>query len=86
MLNKLFAAFVVAVILVAGFLYASKFQSLAKVNTQDDQIVGLLNQMRVADWKSRRIAFYELLELGFESKFKHYHIGMGLLWFKSNNG
>lgn len=77
MLNKLFAAFVVAVFLVAGFLYASKFQSFAKVDTQKDarvnpqhdQIASLLQQMQSADWESRSIAFYRLLDLAFEGEF-----------------
>ncbi len=69
MLNKLLIAFVISVFLVVGSLSALKFQSLAGVNVQNDQVVKLLKQMKAADYNSRRIAFYELLDLGFGSKF-----------------
>lgn len=69
MLNKLLFAFIMTVLLVLGFLYAPKFQSVAKVDVQDNQLVSLLNQMRVADWNNRSTAFYELLDLAFAGKF-----------------
>jgi DNA-binding ferritin-like protein len=77
MLNKLLTAFFVAVLLVLGFLYASKLQSAArvdaqnaaKVNAQDAQIASLLTQMQSADWNSRNIAFYQLLNLAFGGEF-----------------
>ncbi len=69
MLNKLFVAFVAAVLLVTGFLYTSKFQSVAKVNVQNDQIEVLLSQMKSTDWNTRSDAFYQLLDLSFGNKF-----------------
>lgn len=69
MLNKLFTAFVMAILLAAGFLYASKFQSAARVNVQSDQIETLLKQMKANDWESRSTAFYKLLDLSFGGEF-----------------
>lgn len=69
MLNKLFITFVTAILLVAGFLYASKFQDAAKVNAQNDQIEVLLKQMKASDWESRETAFYKLLDLIFGGEF-----------------
>lgn len=73
MLNNLLVRFVVIILLVTGLLYPSNFTSVVKVNaqndeqvnTQNDQIAGLLKQMQAADWNSRFTAFYQLLNLAF---------------------
>lgn len=69
MLNKIIIAFSMIILVIAGFIYAFKPQSIARVFAQNDQIESLLKQMGDPDWNNRETAFYKLLELGFEGKF-----------------
>jgi len=69
MSNKLFTTFFVIILVVVGFTYVFKSQSAARVNAQNDQITSLLKQMEATDWNTRSTAFYQFLDLAFDSKF-----------------